>query len=121
MTCKKMIRDALINRITDFINHDKDMSYSTDGWDEVDMIEFTELSIIIQELIKARFRGDVDGDLPIDYQLVNRNKAQFILNSNTILYKTSKRQLYNLSTAMNTVAEQTSSMAMRLMMDDNSN
>ncbi len=113
-----MEKQELLERINLFINHDKDMSYATDGWDEVKPDELLELSILCSELIKARFRKDVDGDLPVNIQLVNRNVGEFILHSNMVKYKASKREVYNLASAVSSISNRASSMALRLLEDE---
>lgn len=45
---------------------------SDGGYAKVSDADFAELADLIQVLIKARWEGDEDGDLPIEYTLVNR-------------------------------------------------
>lgn len=48
------------------------------GWAEVKQEDIEQLSEIIWELINLKFEKDVDGDLPVNFRLANRNIERFL-------------------------------------------
>jgi len=58
-----------------------------DRFAEVGKTDIRDLYEIIGAIIEAKYDKDVDGDLPVQARLVDRNKARF-LSLTTIPYKT---------------------------------
>ena len=63
-------------------------SADSGGWAKVKDGEMGELGIIFDQIIRYKYEEDADGDLPIDFMLVNRNRERFILSGfeNKTLY-----------------------------------
>ena len=76
------------------------------------------ISTIVFELINLRFRKDVDGYLPIDYQLVNRNNQRFILRNNIIDCKPSIKDLYSLSSTIRKLSEETERISLDIIKEE---
>ena len=83
--------------------------HSAGGWAEVQLQDVKDLCAILSELIKRKFEADPDGDLPIEYTIVDRtrfdrmrfepvpyhHKAQNLEEKQTIL----DAHMYNLNVA----------------------
>ena len=50
------------------------------GWAKVADGEMGDLGTIFDQIIRYKYEEDADGDLPIDFMLVNRNHERFILS-----------------------------------------
>lgn len=68
----KRQKEELDSKITAFLK-DKRKSKSG-GWAEVTDSDIADLSDIINDIIGLKFERDCDGDLPVEYCLVDRNK-----------------------------------------------
>lgn len=64
-----MFTSHLDNLINSFLKHHRE---SDDGWAEITPEDMSLLWDIIRELIKLKCSQDADGDLPIEFKLVNR-------------------------------------------------
>ena len=63
----------LMTKIDNFI---KDKRKSNGGYAEVKEQDIKELNNIIEELINSKFEKDPDGDTPIDWKIIDRNKYE---------------------------------------------
>ncbi len=54
----------------------KDKRDSDGGWAEVTEIDMLLLNGIVEQLIAEKFQEDPDGDLPVEYKLINRTTHQ---------------------------------------------
>lgn len=112
-----MNKQELLDLVSAYIDLKED-DIVPDKWDDVDISDMTVLAEIIQEIISQRFRKDVDGYLPVEYQLVNRNHQEFILHGNAMCYENTPRKIYKLASAARTVAGYAESAAMLNIMGD---
>lgn len=69
---------ALYERIDQFLEHHRT---SDGGWASVEDGDERELGMIIDQLLWYKYDEDADGDLPINFMIVDRNKERFILNA----------------------------------------
>jgi len=60
--------------VSDFL--EKPRSVSDGGWAPVSEEDFKELGDVIHDLIRARWGEDPDGDLPVEFDLINRTTHQ---------------------------------------------
>ena len=110
-------KKRLLDLVSAFVDLKED-DYATDGWDDVDVSDMTVLAEIIQEIISQRFRKDVDGYLPVEYQLVNRNVQEFILYGNAMKYEATPREAYKLTSAARVVAGYAENATLKVMLGD---
>lgn len=94
-----MKKQELLQLISEFIDRKDPSKSCPDGYDDVDHLDMITMRSIFNGIIEQRFHRDVDGDLPINYQLVNRNNEEFILHNNTVSYGASLKKLHRLTTA----------------------
>lgn len=66
-------RRSLANRIEKFL---RERRHSDGGYAPVTESDFKQLDAILYQLIELKFARDPDGDLPINYKLINRNIFQ---------------------------------------------
>lgn len=66
-------RDILLERIHSWLDQERQ---STGGWAEITDDDISELWHIIDELIHLKCQKDPDGDVPIEFTLVDRTKYE---------------------------------------------
>ena len=74
------------------------------GWAEVNDGDMLALKNIIEELIKAKFQADADGDYPIQFALVNRREQIWSVSPRAIDYKPSVPDLLGMALDMQLLA-----------------
>lgn len=73
-------RDDLDDLITTFLlerrEHDRDEFMLRSAWPRIEDKDLYQLAEIIECLIKLKFATDDEGDLPVEFNLINRKKFQ---------------------------------------------
>jgi len=110
-----MTKQELLDTVSEFV--DLGIDGVTDGYDNVEHLDMMTLYKIFNAIIEQRFNRTVNGDLPINYQLVDRNKGVFIIDNNVMSYGASTKKLEKLTRACTDVAIQASSTAQNLYRD----
>jgi hypothetical protein len=67
----------IINRLEIFL--EERGKVEDGGWAKVGKNDLMDLSVIIRRIIEAKYEKDVDGFLPVEYMLVDRNKGRFLV------------------------------------------
>lgn len=82
---------------------------SSGGWAEVTQADFYQLARLVDKLIALKFMADPDGDYPIQFQFVDRNKGHFLLPENFVPYNYEndpERWLREMSLSVNIISTQ---------------
>jgi len=108
------VLEGIQQKVADFCV-DQRVSDDT-GWAKVTDTDIDNLSDIIQDLIIIKCERDVDGDLSVEFDLINRRKFRRILYFNKVRYSYSHGQkmtdpahpIQTLAKAVETASEQLS-------------
>jgi hypothetical protein len=76
----EVAREKLLGEIAAFLEERKEQV--DDGWTEVTDRELRGLSRILSNLVVLKWARDVDGDLPIRWQLYDKTRYEYVLGLN---------------------------------------